>query len=878
MVGENQMKLERLKTAKGDIYYYPLSHFRQAGFKVDELPFSKKLLLESLIRNKEKYFLSEEEIIEVIFQSRDTGEQEMPFMPTRVIMQDASGLPALVDLASLREQLAKEGFNPEQVNPLIPVDLIIDHSLQVDQFGTPTAASFNLQQEYKRNGERYAFFKWAQHAFKNVRVIPPAKGIIHQINLEHLSPVIQMDKVEGKTIIFPDAVIGTDSHTTMINALGVLGWGVGGMEAEAVMMGIPISMVAPQVVGVKLTGSLQEGVTATDVALTLTQYLRELNVVGMFVEFYGPGLAELSLPDRATIANMAPEYGATMGFFPVDRETLRYLKLTGRSDVQVHLIEQYCNAQGLFYRLGMPTPRYDRSVEFSLSQVVASVAGPQRPHDRVSLEKIKQSFYLGLKNPENKPNKESLLKHGSIVIASITSCTNTSNPVNMIGAGLLAKKAVQYGLTVPRYVTTSLAPGSKVVSHYLEKAGLIPYLEQLGFYHVGYGCAVCVGNSGSLPEYIEREIKERDLTVVSVLSGNRNFEGRIHPLVKANYLASPPLVVAFAIAGKVDINFTTEPLGYTAQGEAVYLKDIWPHRAEIEEIMETYISGEVYQEVYNELVNGDDNWDQLPMVESALYQWDPKSTYIKPSPFFKPSTGFVQQKGMIKNARALLVLGDMVTTDHISPVGPIQKESVAGHYLSDLGVNPEDYNTYGARRGNHEVLMRGTFANPRLHNHLVDRQGGYTKHVPSGKFLSIYEAAQRYKGENCPLIILAGKQYGAGSARDWAAKGTYLLGVKAVIAESFERIHRTNLAMIGILPLQFKEGDSWQRLGLTGGEVYTIFGLDDPLYPHKTLKVVADNGAEQINFQVILRLDTQFEIENYLSGGIFQKVLQEWKT
>ncbi|MEH7086820.1 aconitate hydratase AcnA [Neobacillus drentensis] len=871
---------QMLSTANGSVTINSLQSLGQSGIvNVDDLPYTTRILLESLMRNQSRLGLTELGLIRVA--SRGSNESvEIPLVPTRVIMQDASGVPALVDLVSLRQRLLEEGIDPSHVNPVIPVDLVIDHSVQVDYYGSASAFSNNLHIEYERNQERYRFLKWAQQSFAGFRVIPPANGIIHQVNLECLTKVVQLTNQNDESIAHPEMVIGTDSHTTMVNALGVLGWGVGGIEAEAAMLGIPVSMSVPDVVGVKITGQLNEGVTATDVALTITELLRRHNVVGKFVEFFGPGLKSLSLPDRATISNMAPEYGATCGFFPVDEETLKFLRITGKQDEEVDLVERYCKEQGLFH---IPDSSgngkaYSDLIRFDLQTVEASVSGPSRPQDRMPISAVRQSFPKSLSRSSNGMNPPSTqLKDGSIVIAAITSCTNTSNPFNMIGAGLLAKKAVEYGLTVPKTIQTSLAPGSKAVTAYLQKAGLLPYLEKLGFYHAGYGCAVCVGNSGKLDEEVENAIQELDLTVAAVLSGNRNFEGRIHALVKANYLVSPPLVIAFAIAGTMDIDLEREPLGRSALGKEVYLKDIWPNSEEIASLVDSTISSDVYREAYENVFVGDEKWQGLEYDDHPIFRWDDRSTYFKASPFFKAEIK-EYQPGDIHQARVLLMLGDSVTTDHISPVGYIPYESTAGQYLVEQDVEPANFNSYGSRRGNHEVLVRGTFAHPRLKNKLVEKTGGLTLYVPSGEEMDVYSASMIYQQENTPLIIIAGKDYGMGSARDWAAKGTYLLGVKAVIAESFERIHRSNLAMMGIVPLQFMPGKNYESMNLTGLETYSIIGLNEPLSPFQKVRVEAikPDGSRTM-FQTVLRLDTRMEIELYLKKGVFQSILDQWE-
>jgi len=873
---------QTLSTAKGPVTVHSLQMLEGNGrLMVDDLPYTKRILLESLMRNQSRLGLTEEDLTNLASRIISNKKVEIPFLPTRVIMQDASGVPSLVDLASLRQRLVEEGINPYQVNPVIPVDLVIDHSVQVDDFGSASSFSKNLHMEYERNQERYEFLKWAQQSFKGLRVVPPANGIIHQVNLECLTKVIQVKHQDQLEVVHPEIVIGTDSHTTMVNALGVLGWGVGGIEAEAAMLGIPVSISVPEVVGVEMTGQLREGVTATDVALTITQLLRKHNVVGKFVEFFGPGLKKLSLPDRATISNMAPEYGATCGYFPVDEETLKFLRMTGKQDEEVELVERYCKVQGLFHvpDTNRKNKAYSAIIKFDLETVEASVSGPKRPQDRMPISEVRHSFPKPLTAGGSKiiETKSTGLTDGSIVIAAITSCTNTSNPFNMIGAGLLAKKAVEYGLSVPRTIQTSLAPGSKAVTAYLQKAGLLPYLEKLGFYHAGYGCAVCVGNSGKLDEEVENKIREHDLTVAAVLSGNRNFEGRIHALVKANYLVSPPLVIAYAIAGTMDIDLEREPLGLSKLGEEIYLNDIWPSSEEITSLVDSTISSDVYRQAYENVFEGDERWKDLAYVNHPIFKWNDQSTYFKESPFFKAEVN-AHQPVDIQQARVLLMVGDSITTDHISPVGHIPYESTAGQYLIEQDVEPVNFNSYGSRRGNYEVLVRGTFAHPRLKNKLVDRPGGFTLHIPSGEELDVYSASMNYQQENTPLIILAGKDYGMGSARDWAAKGTYLLGVKAVIAESFERIHRSNLAMMGIVPLQFLPGENAETLNLTGLETYSILGLNEPLSPNQPVRVEAKkpNGSKN-SFHAILRLDTRMEIELYLKRGIFQSILNQWE-
>lgn len=831
---------------------------------VEKLPYTKKILAESLLRNKERLEL--QEIDWQSFFATSSEASDIPIMPTRVVMQDASGVPALVDLVSLRQFLVEEGIDPSQIHPKIPVDLVIDHSVQVDYARSETAFTNNLNLEYARNEERYKFLRWAQQAFDGLSIVPPANGIIHQVNLEYLTKVITLNTDEQ--LAYPELVIGTDSHTTMVNALGVLGWGVGGIEAEAAMLGVPISMVMPDVVGVELKGKLREGVTATDIALTITEMLRKENVVGKFVEYFGESLSYLAIPDRATISNMAPEYGATCGFFPVDEETLKFLRLTGKTEKEVTRVEAYCKEQGLFYEPKLDKIReYQVRITIDLAKVEPSVAGPKRPQDRLALSEVKNNF-----TPSRQVNvRDETLTDGSIVIAAITSCTNTSNPYNMIGAGLLAKKAIEAGLNIPSTIQTSLSPGSKVVTEYLQKAKLLPYLEQLGFYVTGYGCSVCVGNSGDLAADIATAIQENELTVSAVLSGNRNFEGRIHSLVKANYLASPPLVIAYALAGTMHIDLTTEAIGFNQVNKPIYLKDLWPKSTEIQAIIEETISADLFESAYKDIFSGNEQWKDLAYDDEPLFKWDPKSTYFKESPFFKKTLD-----SKIENAQVLLKLGDSITTDHISPVGQIAINSSTGRYLKGIGVETKDFNSYGSRRGNFEALVRGTFAHIRLKNELTDTIGGVTKYLPTGEQMDIYDASVAYQQQNIPLVILAGKEYGTGSARDWAAKGTYLLGVKAVIAESFERIHRSNLAMMGILPIQFLPNENAETWQLDGTESYTIH-LDKISPRQKVLVEVKRTDGTKISIEAIVRLDTQLEIELYEKRGIFQSILQQWK-
>ncbi|NLB97976.1 MAG: aconitate hydratase AcnA, partial [Armatimonadetes bacterium] len=824
---------------------YRLDALERAGFSLARLPYSLKILLENLLRTEDGVSVTAQEI-EALARWDPAAEpsREIAFTPSRVLLQDFTGVPAVVDLAAMRDAMAALGGDPRRINPLQPVELVIDHSVQVDAFGTPDAFRINARHEFERNRERYEFLRWGQKAFDNFRVVPPDTGIVHQVNLEYLARVVFATEKGGIVTAYPDTLVGTDSHTTMINGLGVLGWGVGGIEAEAAMLGQPISMLIPQVVGFELKGALPEGATATDLVLTVTQMLRAKGVVGKFVEFYGEGLASLSLADRAVLANMAPEYGATCGIFPVDAETIRFLKMSARPEHQVRLVEAYMKEQGLFHDADTPVAAYSDTLSLDLGSVEASIAGPRRPQDRVPLREAKRQFAAALpalleaaKGSASDINaqatctldgKEHTLGHGAVVIASITSCTNTSNPSVMIAAGLLAKKAVERGLKSQPWVKTSLGPGSKVVTDYLADAGLLPYLEQLGFHLVGYGCLTCIGNSGPLPEPVRATIDQAGLVAVSVLSGNRNFEGRISPDVRANYLASPPLVVAYALAGRMDIDLATEPLGHDPQGQPVYLRDIWPTQQEITEAIARSVRSEMFAAEYGEVFEGSEMWRALPAPEGDRFAWNDASTYVKHPPYFTDLPAEPVPVADLRGARVLAFLGDSVTTDHISPAGSIKKESPAGRYLMELGVPPAEFNSYGSRRGNHEVMMRGTFANIRLRNGLVPGvEGGITLHLPTGEQMSIYDAAMRYAAESTPLIILAGKEYGSGSSRDWAAKGPRLLGVRAVIAESYERIHRSNLVGMGILPLQYRPGENAETLGLTGREVFDIEGLGE---------------------------------------------------
>jgi aconitate hydratase len=847
-----------------------------------KLPFSLRILLENLLRCEDGRFVHPEDIRALANWKPGAPEKEIAFMPARVLLQDFTGVPAVVDFATMREAMKRMGGNPKRINPLFPAELVIDHSVQVDSFGSANAFGLNAELEFQRNVERYAFLRWGQKAFQNFKVVPPDTGICHQVNLEYLARVVCAMPSGNKFEAYPDSVVGTDSHTTMVNALGVFGWGVGGIEAEAAMLGQPSSMLIPEVVGFSLHGRLREGTTATDLVLTVTEMLRKKGVVGKFVEFYGSGLSSLSVPDRATIANMAPEYGATMGFFPVDKETLAYLQFTARSHEQIALVEAYCKEQMLFRTDETPEPAFNDTLELDLGSVEATVAGPKRPQDRVALRHAKSSFTkvvegLPDKHVSVRNNGDSFdLSSGAVVIAAITSCTNTSNPSLMLGAGLLAKKAVERGLSVKPWVKTSLAPGSKVVTDYLLAAGLTQYLDKLKFNLVGYGCTTCIGNSGPLPEAIGAAIKDNNLVAVAVLSGNRNFEGRIHPLVRANYLASPPLVVAYALAGRMDLDLTTEALGTDQTGEPVYLRDIWPTPLEIETTVRASVTSEMYRKQYSEVFEGDAHWKSMPVPEGDLYQWDAKSTYIKLPPYFDNMPKTPAALADIHGARVLAILGDSVTTDHISPAGSIQPDSAAGKYLIANGVKPHDFNSYGARRGNHEVMMRGTFANIRLRNQLAPgTEGSWTLHLPDGEKMWIYEAAVKYREEGVPLVVLAGKEYGSGSSRDWAAKGTRLLGVRAVIAESYERIHRSNLVGMGVLPLEFKAGENRETLGLNGHEVFEIEGVST-LSPKKpiTLKAKSADGKEK-TFSAVARVDTPEEVVYYHHGGILQYVLRQ---
>ncbi len=854
-----------------------------SGAKISRLPYSIRVLLENLLRSEDDRTVKKSDIEYVAKWDTSAAPKEIQFRPARILLQDFTGVPCVVDLAAMRDALKKLGSKPELANPLIPADLVIDHSVQVDAFGSAQAFQQNAILEFSRNQERYAFLRWGQKAFNNFRVVPPDTGIVHQVNLEYLASVVFSNKVEGKLQAYPDSLMGTDSHTTMINGVGVVGWGVGGIEAEACMLGQPISMLLPEVVGFKLSGKIPEGATATDLVLTVTQMLRKKGVVGKFVEFYGPGMSSLPLADRATISNMAPEYGATIGFFPVDAVTLGYLRLTNRSPELVNLVEFYSKAQSLFLSPDSPDPVYNDTLALDLGSVVPSMAGPKRPQDRINLPDVKQNFLASLGAAPKSANLDvnshyERMSEGAVVIAAITSCTNTSNPSVMIAAGLVAKKAVEKGLTVKPWVKPSLAPGSKVVSDYLANAGLTPYLDQLKFNLVGYGCTTCIGNSGPLPENVAALVSSSKLNVAAVLSGNRNFEGRVNPLVRSNYLASPPLVVAYAIAGTVDIDLTKEPLGKGKDGKDVFLRDIWPTNQEIETAVRASVKSDSFRKEYAEVFTGDTSWQSIKIPTGSNYEWTDDSTYIKRPPYFDkmvdPAT-FAQD---MHDLRPLAILGDSITTDHISPAGSIAADSPAGKYLVSLGVKPADFNSYGSRRGNHEVMVRGTFANIRLKNLMVPGvEGGWTRHMPGGDQMFIYDAAQVYHAEDVGLIIIAGKEYGSGSSRDWAAKGTLLLGVRAVIAESFERIHRSNLVQMGVLPLQFMDGQNRESLGLTGEESFDLTGVPAVIAGTASTVKVTTKGSDggRREFTVKARIDTPQEAEYYRNGGILPYVLRQ---
>ncbi len=924
-----------LTTSQGNtVGYFRLPALADQKFtNLDTLPFTVRILLENALRHLGTEFVDPEDVEALAtWQPKDASDKEveLPFLPGRVVLQDFTGVPAVVDLAAMRSAVARLGGDVTRINPLVPADLVIDHSVQVDRFGTMLAFARNVELEYERNQERYALLRWGQQSFQNFRVVPPGTGIVHQVNLEYLASVVATRPIGSETVAFPDTLVGTDSHTTMINGLGVLGWGVGGIEAEAVLLGQPLYQLTPEVIGVRLTGSLKAGATATDLVLYVTELLRGFGVVGRFVEFFGAGLSNLRLADRATIANMAPEYGATASLFPVDDETLLYLRMTGRPDDTIDLVERYCKEQGLFRTDETPDPTYNDVLELDLGTVMPSVAGPRRPQDRVPIGQLRRVFRstfntlfeghpLDVEEEQEITRLESeggatadgaataqaattatataprtkllprigdvsvdiggaqeCLHHGAVAIAAITSCTNTSTPSVMLGAGLLARNAVERGLHTPEYVKTSMAPGSQVVTRYLTKSGLLPYLEALGFHIVGYGCTTCIGNSGPLPPPVAEAVDENHLVVAAVLSGNRNVEGRIHPQVRASFLASPPLVVAYALAGSVDINLNRDPIGNDPNGDPVYLKDIWPSQKQVLETIESSVDPAMFAEEYKSVFTGDERWQELPVPEGNLYEWDPDSTYVQEPPFFQDLAPEPEPLADVAGARVLVMVGDSVTTDHISPAGSIARTSPAAAYLMEHDVKPYEFNSYGSRRGNHEVMIRGTFANIRLKNLLIPgKEGNWTLHLPTGEETSVYEAAMRYQAEGTPLIVLAGKEYGAGSSRDWAAKGTLLLGVKAVIAESFERIHRSNLVGMGVLPLQYLPGQNAATLGLTGHETFAIGGIADGLDPKEQLKVTAtgDDGATT-DFTVVARIDSPVEIEYYRHGGILQMVLR----
>ncbi|MGB5816778.1 MAG: aconitate hydratase AcnA [Thermoanaerobaculia bacterium] len=890
--------LGTLRVADRSLRIARLPELEKQGWNLGRLPFSLRILLENLLRREDGEAVTAEDIEAVAnWDPHAAPSQEIAFMPARVLLQDFTGVPAVVDLAAMRDAMRTMGGEPKKINPLQPVELVIDHSVQVDEYGTAAAFLINKEREFERNRERYGFLKWGKSAFDNFKVVPPGTGIVHQVNLEYLGRVVMTGEGE-EPFAYPDTLVGTDSHTTMINGLGILGWGVGGIEAEAAMLGQPISMLVPQVVGFRLSGRLAAGATATDLVLTVTQLLREKGVVGKFVEFFGSGLEHLPLADRATIANMSPEYGATCGIFPVDQATLTYLELTGRSAEQIALVETYMKEQGLFHTASSPAAEYTDSLELDLSTVQPSLAGPKRPQDRIDLGDVKSSFLGQLESlkapgteveaaPTNGGVRASLggeeftLDHGSIVIAAITSCTNTSNPSVMVGAGLLAKRAVERGLETPPWVKTSFAPGSTVVTDYLTEAGLQDYLDQLKFNLVGYGCTTCIGNSGPLREPIAEAVRGANLVAVAVLSGNRNFEGRISPDVRANYLASPPLVVAYALAGRIDIDLQSEPLGQDREGKPVYLEEIWPSAEEVGETVQAAVHAEMFTREYSEVYAGDEQWNAMPVPTGDTYAWEPDSTYVKLPPYFVDLPSTPAPVADLAGARALAVVGDSITTDHISPAGAIKTDSPAGSYLIEHGVAPRDFNSYGSRRGNHEVMMRGTFANVRLRNRLVPEvEGGFTLHLPDAETMSIFDAAMKYEQEGVPLVVLAGKEYGTGSSRDWAAKGPSLLGVRAVIAESFERIHRSNLVGMGILPLEFSAGDSVDSLGLTGHEEYSIEGLAAGLDGEfqKGLEVTVrarSTDGDETTFRARVRLDTPQETLYYEHGGILQYVLRD---
>ena len=885
----------RLEGAAGPVTYFALPALERAGLgPLARLPYSIRILLEAALRNVDGFTVTEDDVRAIAgWNAKAVGEVEIPFLPGRVVLQDFTGVPCVVDLAAMRAAMRRLGGDPAKINPLVPCDLVIDHSVQVDVFGSADALARNVEKEFERNRERYEFLKWGQKALRSFRCVPPATGIVHQVNLEYLAGVVLTREVDGETVAFPDSCVGTDSHTTMINGLGVVGWGVGGIEAEAVMLGQPVYMLMPEVVGFELKGRLPEGATATDLVLTVTQTLRKQGVVSKFVEFFGDGIASLSLADRATIANMAPEYGATIGFFPVDEETLAYLRLTGRSPEHVQLVRDYLEAQGLFLKPGAPKPEFSAELGLDLATVVPSLAGPKRPQDRVPLDAMQATFRTALQKPvaergfglsgaaleatgEVRNGESHRIGHGAVVIAAITSCTNTSNPDVLVAAGLVARAARARGMRVPPWVKTSLAPGSRVVTDYLDRANLSADLDALGFQTVGYGCTTCIGNSGPIPANVKAAIGQGDLVAASVLSGNRNFEGRINPDVRANYLASPPLVVAYALAGTVDIDLATDPLGTDSAGKSVYLRDLWPTTQDVRKTVRAAVSEDMFRTRYANL-SGPEAWQAIQVDESELYAFKADSTYIQEPSFFLDMPRLPSPVATIAGARCLVKVGDSVTTDHISPAGSIKADSPAGHFLQENGVAPDEFNSYGARRGNDRVMTRGTFANIRLRNQLAPgTEGGITRHLPSGKQLAIFDAAQLYKSDGTPLCVLAGKEYGTGSSRDWAAKGTMLLGVRFVLAESYERIHRSNLVGMGVLPLQFKDGDTAQSLGLSGEEVFDV-AVDDAVKPRQLLKVTATDGKSgaKRSFEAVCRIDTPVEVDYYRNGGILQTVLRK---
>lgn len=869
--------LEKMRLDGHEARIFNLRNIKKFGYEIEKIPYSVRVLIENVLRDPASVS-SEEDVVRIVEWNRNIGK-EIPFMPYRVLLQDYTGVPLVVDLAAMRDAARERGLDPRVVDTRVPVHLVIDHSVQVDSWAVPDAIALNLAMDYRRNSERYSLLKWAQSAFASMTVFPPGKGICHQVNLEYIAKVVVQDEKGG--FAFPDTVIGTDSHTPMVNGLGVLGWGVGGIEAEAVMLGEPHYISIPRVVGVMLRGRLKEGVTTTDLVLTVTEELRRRDVVNSFVEFFGEGYRMLSVPDRATLANMAPEYGATTGFFPVDGAVLKYLKLTGRSDKHVHFVEKYCTEAGLFYDDGC-YPEYSEVVELDMDKVEPSVAGPRNPDEKVALEKLHSYFKTLIKDRSRSIScssasssilqQQELIQDGSVVIAAITSCTNTSNPSVMIGAALVAKKAYELGLKPKQWVKTSFAPGSAAVTDYLERAGLLQYLDSLGFNVVGYGCTTCIGNSGPLPEWVESQIKNRDIYTVAVLSGNRNFDGRIHPLVKGSFLMSPMLVVIFSLVGKIDFDFS-EPIQISKNGNAIYMKDLWPDISEINSYMDKYLDPEIYIKRYSNITKGDDKWDSLISYSDYVYHWDETSTYIRRPPWFEDYMLTTVKKDIV-GARVLALLGDKITTDHISPAGSIPYDSPAGKYLVERGVNVADFSTYGSRRGNHEVMIRGGFANIRLRNMLAGgREGWWTVHLPSGELTTIYDASLKYREEGIPLIVLAGKQYGTGSSRDWAAKATRLLGVRAVIAESFERIHRSNLVAMGVLPLEFKQGESVNSLGITGREVFEIRGIEAMKKPREKLSVIAREGSKEKEFEVTCRIDNKAELEYIEHGGLLQYVL-----